>query len=706
MNNIILFSLLGLGEGALIAGVAVALVAFYKGSGVINLAAGAVAMVSGYAFWKLRGGSGATIAAGGFNTPQSHAFAFGTVPALLLTLVLCVLLGLLFEYVLFRPLRTSPPLAKLVGSLGILLIAQAGMQLLFGGGAETEPSILSDNSDVTLFSVSVPADRFILAGIVVAASLGLAALYRWSFFGLATRAAAEHETSAMIAGLSPNKLSLLNSVIACTFAGMLGVLAAPLISLDTQNLPLIVVPALAAALFAGFTSVTVACAAGLAIGALESLVYYLSTQGWFPTDSGAPLPGVQDVLVFLLILLAMYLRGARLPGRGARIERRLPAAPVPQRFVRPAIIGVLVCSAALILFPWDFRQALMNSMIGSILVLSLVVVTGFVGQVSVMQLALSGAAGLVVSHLAVEAGVGFPLGLIAAGAAATVVGVLTAVSALRVRGVSLAIVTLSAAVTIQNFVFGNATWGAGLTGAVVAQPSLLGVNLGNTAGFRGADGLFPSPVLGFVVLAFATLLCLFVANLRRSRMGVHMLAVRANESAAAAVGIPVRNVKLMAFGIGACIAGIAGALYGYNFSGISAQRFSAITALSLIAFAYIGGITLVTGALLAGFMAVQGVSQYGLQKWLGISGNWAEVFAGVALIANVIFAPAGGAGMMHARRERRRAMRAAGVGVSGPLERIAALVGVGSRVAPVPTAVEGQAAAFGEGSRATTVVEP
>ena len=96
-------------------------------------------------------------------------------------------------------------------------------------------------------------------------------------------------------------------------------------------------------------------------------------------------------------------------------------------------------------------------------------------------------------------------------------------------------------------------------------------------------------MFGFFVVAVTVALGLFVANLRRSTLGQRMLAVRSNERAAAAAGVNVRNVKLAAFGISSFIAGIAGALYGYNFSSVTVTRFSALTALSLIAFAYVGG---------------------------------------------------------------------------------------------------------------------
>ena len=675
MDQILLFCFLGLGTGALTGAVAVALVVFYRGTGVINLAAGGVAMVAGFVFWGLLGGDAA-----GTGLP--------TWAALILTVAASAALGVMFEFLLFRPLRSSPPLAKLVGSLGALLVMQAAGLIILGGAPKTEKAILPTTA-VNFAGIPVPVDHFILAGIVLAVSVGLAAFYRWSFFGLATRAAFESESAAMLVGLSPNRVSLVNSVIACLVAGTLGVLAAPLVTLDTQNLPLIVVPALAAALLANLTSVVGACLAGLAIGVAENLIYYASVQPWFPQDQNTPMPGVPDLLIFLVIVLVLFLRGSKLPGRGDYVERRLPAAPRARHILRPAVVAVVLCATALVVFPFDFRQALMNSLIGVILVLSLVVITGFVGQLSVMQLALSGAAGLVVSHLGREAGIGFPLALLAAAAAATVLGLVATVAALRVRGVTLVIVTLAAAVAIQNFVFNNATWGAGLTGAPVSQPSLFGLNLGNSAAFKGIDGQVPSPVLGFLILGITVLLCAFVANLRRSGQGMKMLAVRANERAAASVGISVRSVKLTAFGLGGFIAGVAGALYGYDYGGISASRFTALTAVSLIAFAYIAGITMVSGAVIAGYLAVAGLAQYALLDWFGLNGDWAILLGGIFVVVHLIYAPSGIAGALHARRARSR-LREAGQPLPDSAESGRGLAGsvVGNSPEPAGTGAE------------------
>jgi branched-chain amino acid transport system permease protein len=134
-----------------------------------------------------------------------------------------------------------------------------------------------------------------------------------------------------------------------------------------------------------------------------------------------------------------------------------------------------------------------------------------------------------------------------------------------------------------------------------------------------------------------------------------MIAVRANERAAAAAGVHVRNVKLAAFALSSAIAGIAGVLYGYNFGSVSASRFSALMALGLIAFAYIGGITMVSGAVFAGLISTEALFPHALEKWFGISGNWALLVGGLALILTLRLHPEGVAGTGSAGKQRKRA---------------------------------------------------
>ena len=639
MQQILLFSLLGLGSGALIAGIALGVVLTYRGSGIINLATGGVAMFAGYAFWAL-------------TTDLLH---LSTVPALLISLVIVLALGAAIELVAFRPLRTAPPLAKLVSSLGVLLVLQASMLLAFGTTAQPEPSVLPQNT-VKLLGAVIPIDRFILTGIVIVLAAALAALYRFTLFGLATRAASENEVFAMLSGLSPNRLSMINTLLASAIAGGIGILAASITQLDTETLPLQIVPALAAALLAGFTSFGIACAAGIGLGIIGSLLQYVTSLSWFPTAGGVALPGVYELVVFVLIVVFMYLRGASLPSRGELVEQRLPEAPRPRRLAVTAPVVAVVCAVALVVLPFDFREALVNTMIGTLIALSLVVITGFVGQISVVQLTLAGVSGFTISHLAVNAGIAFPIAPLLGAGVALILGLITAASALRVRGVSLAVVTLAAVVAITNFGFVNTTWGGGQTGSPVPEPKLLGLDLGPRAGFRGLDGNLPSPVFGWVVLGVTVTVCVLVGLLRRGSLGQRMLAVRSNERAASAAAIDPRAVKFVAFGISSVIAGLAGALYAYNFSSVSADRFDPFTALSLIAFAYAGGITLISGAVFAGLISTQALFPYALDKWLGINGNWFLLFGGAILIVTLIQNPEGVAGAFYRRIHKRQAV--------------------------------------------------
>jgi branched-subunit amino acid ABC-type transport system permease component len=655
MQNVILYASLGLGAGALVASIALGVVLIYRGSGVINLAVGAIAMTGAYLFWSFKTGY--------------FGFTLSSAPAYVLTLVCMAIFGMLIELAIFRPLRNTAPLAKLAASLGLLLVLQAGAVEVFGDTQKSAPSILPSGT-VTVFGRVVPEDRFWLAGIVIVVAVVLAALYRWTPFGLATRAASENEVAAMLAGLSPNRLAVINTVLACVVAGGLGVLVAPLVTLDAQTLAFQIVPALGAALLAGFTSFFIACSAGLAMGAVQWLLVYWQTQTWYPTDvGGAPLRGVYELFVFLVIVVALFLRGASLPSRGELVEKRLPFVPRPEGLLRSSGIAASAGVACLILFPYDFRQALINSLLGVIICLSLVVIIGFVGQISVVQLALAGVAGFMMSHLTTDVGgvwARFPLSLLIGAATATIVGLVIAVSALRVRGVSLAVVTLAGAVALEQFGFLNSRWGGGPRGSPVQQPSIGGLNLAPDASFRGLDGDLPSPIFGFLVLGATVLLALLVANVRRSSLGQRMLAVRSNERAAAAAGINVRNTKLAGFGIAAFIAGMAGALYAYNFGSVSSSRFGAVAALGLIAFAYFGGITMVSGAVIAGIGATEGLLPHAFDEWLGLNGNWALLIGGFALIITLLVNPEGIAGTGYKKKQEKLRREAAGISRPSP----------------------------------------
>ena len=639
MSQIILFALLGLGPGALIASVGLGVVLSYRGSGVINLSMGAMVMLAGYLFWAFRTGY--------------FGISFATAFALPLTLVAMAGVGCVVELVVFRRLRTASPLAKLVASLAVLLLVQAAVLLAFGSTPLNSPAVLPSSS-VTVFNVTVPIAQFILAGIVGIIVVVLVGLYRYTRFGLATRAASENERSALLAGLSPSLIALSNTVIGTVLAGLVGILAASVVGLDSTTLPLLIIPALAAALFARFTSFPITYLAGLLIGIAESLVYLASTQSWFPTSQGIALPGLQQVLEFLLIVAALWWRGSSLPQRGEIVEQSLPLVPYQDRLLQRVALPSVACAIALIFLPFDFRQALITGLVAMMICLSFVVITGYVGQLSVMQLALAGFAGLLVSHIGDTGGIGFLPAAILGILASVGLGIAVAISALRVRGATLVVVTLAAAEAIQQFIFANGSWGASQTPGSLQQPNLLGLNLGTDAGFRGLDGKLPSPVFGFLALVIVVVLYLLVANLRRGDLGRRMLAVRSNERAAAAAGVHVPRVKIIAFGLGSAIAGIAGVMYTYDFGTFSTSNYDVMIGFALIAGLYVLGISMAQGAVLAGLGATGALIPLVLQKWVlpqNQIATYVQLIAALGLIVQLNLFPEGVLPIMWKRKQ-------------------------------------------------------
>ena len=271
---------------------------------------------------------------------------------------------------------------------------------------------------------------------------------------------------------------------------------------------------------------------------VQSLLYYASTQSWFPTDSGAPLPGISALLTFLIIVIALWWRGSSLPTRGEIVEQRLPEAPRPERLLRPTVICVVVGVVALIVLPFDYRNALMISMAGIVICLSFVVITGYVGQVSLVQVALAGAAGFAVSHLAEDFGIGFPLGAISGIAVATVLGFVAGVSALRVRGVTPGGGDAWRPRSRSSSSASRTARGArGRPARRCPSPTLLGLDLGAARRLPRAGRQRPEPGARLPASSpSSSLMGLFVARLRQSGLGQRMLAVRSNERAAAAAG--------------------------------------------------------------------------------------------------------------------------------------------------------------------------
>src|ERR687898_508450 len=580
MTDHLLFLIVGLGAGAAYAAIGMAVVTTYRGTGVINIAQGAMAMWAAFVYDELRRQGDLVLPVGGVD---------------------------------------------LGGGLQALVV------LRFGTGRRAVPPALPDDP-VHLGSLTFSEDRIWLAALVAVIALLLWAYGRYTRTGLATRAAAESERGAILLGWSPDRLAAATWVLAAVVGGSVAMVVAPSVGLDPVSWTLMVVPGLACALVGRLTSVGVACAAGLALGAVESEITFLSSKEWWPDWATV---GVAETVPLLVIVVALFVVGPRLPGRGSATVDPLPSVPTPRR--RPPVVAGLVAAgfAALLLTEGSYRFGVITSMIVALMALSLVVLTGFVGQISLAQAAFAGSAGFVLSKIGT--GLPFPLPLLVAALAATALGLLVAVPALRVRGVQLAVVTLAAGVAIEQLVFQNPR----LTpagGNLIPDARIFGLDLAVRRGAELARWQF-----GALVLVVLTLAALAVANLGRSGTGRALLAVRSNERAAASIGVDVAVAKLVAFGMAAFLAGLGGALIGYSRGQLSATSFGVSVSLTLLAFAYLGGITSVGGALVAGTLAPLGIGYVVLDRATDLGEHYVLV-SGILLGATAVLNPGGIAG--------------------------------------------------------------
>jgi branched-chain amino acid transport system permease protein len=655
VSDYVFYLLLGTGAGAIIAGLGLGLVITHQGTGLVNFAQGAMATWVVYVYADLRRGAYPFPVPGlpaRFHFGGSMAGDVGLTWALALSVITAAVLGLVVYVAVFRPLRRAPALAKVVAGVGLLILLLSLVERRFAGDTSLRVDPILPREPVRFSDdIIVPRDGLWLAAIVIAIGAALWAMSRFSRVGLLTRAAAENEKGAVLLGRSPDLTAALSVVLASVVTGVLAILATPMLQLEPMVFTFgFLVPALGAALLGSFRSIGITVAAGLTIGMVQST--FTTLQGdlsWFPEY------GAREGLPFLVIVVAMALRGDRLPDRGTVDSWRLPSVP-PAR-VTPLAVGLPVVAAVvglLVLGPL-WRAAIMTTIIAAVMALSFVVLSGFAGQTSLAQMAFAGVAGFALYRFATVWDLPAPLAPILAVLVATAFGVLLGLPALRLRGTNLAIVTLAGGVAITEFVFKNPEYvgDPSTGGATVPNPSLFGWDVGLVLGTQSSR-----PVFGLFLLAVLVVLALAVANLRQSATGRRILAVRSNERAAAAAGIDVARTKMVAFTLSAFIAGVAGCLIAYRFGSVSSTSFGVVASLTALAFAYLGGLGGVSGAVAAGVLAPSGVVFFGLGELTGSVGAWETFIGGLLLIVMAIKNPEGVAGALRARADARRSRRA------------------------------------------------
>ena len=321
MSTYFQFLLLGLGNGGVFAALAMALVVTYRSSGVLNFATGAQALYAAYTYVLLRNGQ-LLQPIPGLSPTVNLGANLGFWPALLLTLAIQAVLGALAYLLIFRPLRNHRPVAKAVASIGLMGLLTAVVTYQVGTQVILVNPIFPQNH-VSFLGVDISLDRLLLATTIIGLGVVLTVLFRFTRFGLATRASAETEVGALVSGLSPERIALgqLDHQLRRLRAG--GDPHRPPVPLQPGTYTLFIVPALAAAVVGRFHSLGLAIAAGLGIGMLESLSVYLNgVHTWFPAGAGQLIP-------LILVLAVLAFRGQTMPSRARWCRSRSAAPRVP-----------------------------------------------------------------------------------------------------------------------------------------------------------------------------------------------------------------------------------------------------------------------------------------------------------------------------------------------------------------------------------------
>jgi sulfate-transporting ATPase len=624
------FAILGLGAGAAYTLLAQGIVLIYRGSGIVNFAHGAMAMFAAFFCF--------------LTLVDDHGWPVGA--AIPVAVLFAAVLGVAIQNGILRFMRGAAPLVRLVATLGVLIVLQglAGQKLWDNEFHQVDQFLPTHNYtlhqwfgfDGELGRVVVQQDRLILLGIAIALTFALWAFTRFTRIGLAISASAENERAVAALGWSPNFLASVTWGIGGATAGLAGILLAPNAGLSLTVFTIVVtVSALAVALIGGFSSFPLTLIGGVALGIAESEVLTYSSDitdflhDKLGIENGAT--GLQRALPFLVIVVVLVVRGKALPLRSHVLER-LPdlGSGVVTRWFLVVVLGSLLL---LNTFAFDAKwsTAVFTTLIVGVFILSIVVLTGYAGQLSLAQYAIGGLGALMASRLVGQEHWPAELAFLAGVVFAIVVGALFAIPALRTRGVNLAVVTLGLGFAVQQVVFANQYF-TGDFGSVTTIGRI------RVFGWDVSSADHPDRFL-VVCLGVFVVAALMVTNLRRSGWGRRLIAVRNNERAAASLGISVFGAKLYAFSVAAAIAAFAGILLAFKDSTVVYGRYDPFESINTVGNAVAGGVGWVLGAVFGGNLAPGGVGSIPLD-WINL-GSWLVTIGGVTLILIVILNPNG-----------------------------------------------------------------
>ncbi len=565
---------------------------------------------------------------------------WGYVPAVIVGLVLSVVIAVILERVVIRRFEHAPRLILAVATIALAQIL-AGIAIVIpllysdqGNGHFRVPGHLTFTFDPVVFDTSYVVA--VVAVPVVAIILGV--FLRATRYGVAIRGAAENAERASLLGVPTPRLSTIVWGIAGVLSAMAVLLRVSIVGFSSfagvsgggSSLLLFT---LAAAVIGRMESFPRTIAAALFLGVFQEAV------AWSYSNTT-----VVDALLVVVILVALLLqRGvlSRAQDTGIaswdamREARAIPAEVRRHPEVRAMawavkIVAVLIAAGLPLVLRPSQENAMTIVVIYAIVAVSLVVLTGWAGQISLGQFAIAGFGGATTAVLYGRHDVHIVLATLAGVVVAGLVSLAIGLPALRIRGPFLAVTTLGFAVTSFTY-FLNDRYFHWFVEPVISRPKPFGIPLGKDW------QLYELCLAGLV-------LCIWgMRNVRASRIGRILVATRDNESAAQAASVEVVRAKLTAFVIAGMIAGFAGALYVIQQDGLHTDAFSPQVSLKLFSMVVIGGLTSLPGAIL-GAAYVRGAEFF-------LPNGWDLLVSGVGVLVLLMVLPSGLASIPYAVRD-------------------------------------------------------
>ena len=555
--------------------------------------------------------------------------------------VSAVVLGFLVEVLVVRRFFRAPRLILAVATIGIAQIL-TGLALFIPRWFDLANAAGSRVPQPFDAAIEIAPVRFGASYIVAAIAIplifvALAAFFRLSRIGIAIRGSAERADRAATLGIPIHRINTIVWVLAALLSFVALYLRSGVIGLPIGQVlgPAILLRALAAAVIGRMENMPTIAIAAIGIGVLEqSVVWHWGRTAYI------------DPVLFLVVMAALFLVPG---GSGRRVgdddvstwRATREIRPIPRELARltevrlarwalAAGIAIFVLTLPLWLSEGELNLASLIVIFG-IVAVSLVVLTGWAGQVSLGQMGFVGIGAAVGGAVTDRLGWDLAIAIIIAGLVGGVVAMVIGLPALRRRGLTLAVMTLAFALMVSSYVLNRSYFGEvsdrdWLPGRRVERvPILGGIEVASEAQFF---------FLTVVALAVAILM---VRGVRRSRTGRALIAIRENERAAESFGINAKRTTLAAFGFSGFLAAYAGALFVHQQNSLSATAFAPEQSLQVFAMVVIGGLGSVPGAIL-GAVYVRGAQWYLPYQW-----QFLATGAGLLLVLLVLPGGLGGA---------------------------------------------------------------